>query len=310
MPRKLGFVFPGQGSQSIGMLSEHFAGSKIFNNTFDIAREVLGVDFKKLVLEGTAEDLSATQVTQPLLLTANHAIWKTTNISPSEVELMAGHSLGEYSAYVAAESLDFEEALTLVSLRAKFMQEAVKEGEGGIAAIIGLNYSELLTICNEITEDGNLVSMANINSDNQIVISGTKIAIDKAIEVCKDKGAKRAIPLAMSVPSHCKLMTPASIKFSEELDKIDLSPPKTQILQNFSVSHSNDLNVIKENLVSQLYSPVRWSETMDLFQKTQITKLYECGPAKVLTGLVKKRFRDIEISSLSDYDTLSTLKDV
>ena len=310
MPRKLGIVFPGQGSQSIGMLSEHFAGSKIFNDTFDIAREVLGVDFKKLILEGTAEDLSATQVTQPLLLTANHAIWKTTNISPSEVELMAGHSLGEYSAYVAAESLDFEEALTLVSLRAKFMQEAVKEGEGGIAAIIGLNYSELLAICNEITEDGNLVSMANINSDNQIVISGTKIAIDKAIEVCKDKGAKRAIHLAMSVPSHCKLMTPASIKFSEELDKIDLSPPKTQILQNFSVSHSNDLNVIKENLVSQLYSPVRWSETMDLFQKTQITKLYECGPAKVLTGLVKKRFRDIEISSLSDYDTLSTLKDV
>ena len=308
MPRKLGFVFPGQGSQSIGMLSEHFAGSKIFNNTFDIAREVLGVDFKKLVFEGTTEDLSATQVTQPLLLTANHAIWKTTNISPSEVELMAGHSLGEYSAYVAAESLDFEEALTLVSLRAKFMQEAVKEGEGGIAAIIGLNYSELLTICNEITEDGNLVSMANINSDNQIVISGTKIAIDKAIEVCKDKGAKRAIPLAMSVPSHCKLMTPASIKFSEELDKIDLSPPKTQILQNFSVSHSNDLNVIKENLVSQLYSPVRWSETMDLFQKTQITKLYECGPAKVLTGLVKKRFRDIEVSSLSDYDTLNNLK--
>ena len=308
MPRKLGIVFPGQGSQSIGMLSEHFAGSKIFNDTFDIAREVLGVDFKKLILEGTAEDLSATQVTQPLLLTANHAIWKTTNISPSEVELMAGHSLGEYSAYVAAESLDFEEALTLVSLRAKFMQEAVKEGEGGIAAIIGLNYSELLTICNEITEDGNLVSMANINSDNQIVISGTKIAIDKAIEVCKDKGAKRAIPLAMSVPSHCKLMTPASIKFSEELDKIDLSPPKTQILQNFSVSHSNDLNVIKENLVSQLYSPVRWSETMDLFQKTQITKLYECGPAKVLTGLVKKRFRDIEVSSLSDYDTLNNLK--
>ena len=308
MPRKLGFVFPGQGSQSVGMLSEHFAGSKIFNNTFDIAREVLGVDFKKLVFEGTTEDLSATQVTQPLLLTANHAIWKTTNISPSEVELMAGHSLGEYSAYVAAESLDFEEALTLVSLRAKFMQEAVKEGEGGIAAIIGLNYSELLTICNEITEDGNLVSMANINSDNQIVISGTKIAIDKAIEVCKDKGAKRAIPLAMSVPSHCKLMTPASIKFSEELDKIDLSPPKTQILQNFSVSHSNDLTVIKENLVSQLYSPVRWSETMDLFQKTQITKLYECGPAKVLTGLVKKRFRDIEVSSLSDYDTLNNLK--
>ena len=159
--------------------------------------------------------MSATEVTQPLLLTANQAIWKTTNINPSEVELMAGHSLGEYSAYVAAESLSFEEALKLVSLRAKFMQEAVKVGERGIAAIIGLNYSELLTICNDITKDGDLVSMANINSNNQIVISGTKIAVDIAIEMCKDKGAKRAIPLAMSVPSHCKLMTPASVKFSE-----------------------------------------------------------------------------------------------
>ena len=310
MSRKLGFVFPGQGSQSIGMLSEHFSGSKIFNNIFDIARDVLGVDFKKLIFEGTSEDLSATEVTQPLMLTANQAIWKTTNISPSEVEIMAGHSLGEYSAYVAAESLSFEEALTLVSLRAKYMQEAVEEGKGGIAAIIGLKYSELLNICNEITDDGDLVSMANINSDNQIVISGTKIAIDKAIEMCKDRGAKRAIPLAMSVPSHCKLMTPASIKFSEELNKIEFYPQKTQILQNFSVSHSNDLNVIKENLVSQLYSPVRWSEIMDFFEKTQITNLYECGPAKVLTGLVKKRFRDIEISSLSDYDALNALKNV
>ncbi len=310
MSRKLGFVFPGQGSQSIGMLSEHFANSKIFNNIFDIAKEVLGVDFKNLIFEGTSEDLSATEVTQPLLLTANQAIWKTTNINPSEVELMAGHSLGEYSAYVAAESLSFEEALTLVSLRAKFMQEAVKEGEGGIAAIIGLNYSELLSICNEITEEGDLVSMANINSDNQIVISGTKFGIDKALEICKDKGAKRAIPLAMSVPSHCKLMKPASVKFSEELNKIDFFPPKTQILQNFSVSHSNDLNVIKQNLVSQLYNPVRWSEIMDFFEKTQITNFYECGPAKVLTGLVKKRFRDIEISSLSDYDAIHTLKDV
>mgnify|MGYP003314952731 CR=1 FL=1 len=150
----------------------------------------------------------------------------------------------------------------------------------------------------------------SINSDSQIVISGTKIAIDKAIEMCKDKGAKRAVPLAMSVPSHCKLMTPASIKFSEELNKIDFFPPKTQVLQNFSVSHSDDLDVIKENLVSQLYSPVRWSEIMDFFEKTQITNFYECGPAKVLTGLGKKRFRDIEIFSLSNYDVLNTLKNV
>ena len=310
MNKKLGFAFPGQGSQSVGMLAEHFVTYKAFRNVFDISKEVLDIDFKHLVQEGSIEDLSATQITQPLLLTANYAIWKVADINPKSVHLMAGHSLGEYSAYVAAESLKFEDALKLVSLRAQYMQESVKEGDGGIAAVIGLNYDSLSKICNKITNEGDLVSMANLNSENQIVISGTKTGVDKAIILCKENGAKRAIPLAMSVPSHCKLMTPASIKFSVELDKIDLSPPKTQILQNFSVSHSDDLNVIKENLVLQLYSPVRWSETMDFFEKTQITKLYECGPAKVLTGLVKKRFRDIEISSLSDYDTLSTLKDV
>ena len=221
MTRKLGFAFPGQGSQSVGMLAEHFVTSKAFSNVFDISKEVLGTDFKELIEEGTAEDLAATQVTQPLLLTANYALWKSANIDPKSVDIMAGHSLGEYSAYVAAEAIKFEDALELVSLRAKYMQEAVKEGEGGIAAIIGLDTENLETICRNITEDGDLVSMANLNSDNQIVISGTKIGVDKAIVSCKENGAKRAIPLAMSVPSHCKLMTPASIKFSEDLNKVE-----------------------------------------------------------------------------------------
>ena len=308
MSRILGFAFPGQGSQSPGMLSEHLSQSKEVNQVFDISQEVLGIDFKKLIQEGTAEDLSPTQITQPLLLTANQAIWKDLNIKPETVELMAGHSLGEYSAYVAAESITFEEALELVSLRAKYMQEAVPEGEGGIAAIIGLSHDQLLSICNQITDSGQLVSMANLNSENQVVISGTKEGVDKAIEVCKESGAKRAIPLAMSVPSHCKLMTPASQKFSLELDKINLLPPKTKVIQNFSVSHSDDVQTIKDNLVSQLYTPVRWFETMDYFIDAKITEFYECGPSKVLTGLIKRRFDNVVLNSLDNYETLNLVK--
>ena len=308
MTRKIGFVFPGQGSQSVGMLSDHFGSSEIFNSVFDISKEVLGIDFKDLIQNGTSEDLAVTKVTQPLLLTANHALWKTIKIDPTDIELMAGHSLGEYSAYVAAETLKFEDALLLVSLRAKFMQEAVQEGEGGIAAIIGLAKEELSSICDKITGEGDLVSMANINSDNQIVISGAKSGVDKAILICKENGAKRAIPLAMSVPSHCKLMTPASIKFSDELDKVELKEPKTKVIQNFSVSHTNNINEIKQNLVSQLYSPVRWSETMAIFKESKINEFYECGPSKVLTGLVKKQFSDINLYSLDEYETLKFIQ--
>jgi [acyl-carrier-protein] S-malonyltransferase len=291
------------------MLAEHFVTSKVFSNVFEISKEVIGTDFKKLIEEGTTEDLAATQVTQPLLLTANYALWQAANIDPKSVDIMAGHSLGEYSAYVAAEAIKFEDALELVSLRAKYMQEAVKEGEGGIAAIIGLDTENLETICRNITEYGDLVSMANLNSDNQIVISGTKTGVDKAIVSCKENGAKRAIPLAMSVPSHCKLMTPASIKFSEDLNKVEFLEPKTKVIQNFSVMHSDDVDIIKENLISQLYSPVRWSETMHLFKENNITEFYECGPSKVLTGLIKKQFTDIALHSLDDIETLTSIQE-
>ena len=307
MSRKLGFVFPGQGSQSVDMLAEHFKSSKIFNSIFDLSKEVLDIDFKKLIQNGSSEELSATEITQPLLLTANHALWKSTNFKSEEIDLMAGHSLGEYSAYVAAESLSFEDALVLVSLRAKFMQEAVKEGEGGIAAIIGLNQEKLFKICNDISNEGHLVSMANLNSENQIVISGTKVGVDRAIESCKENGAKRAISLAMSVPSHCKLMTPASIKFSEALDKVNFISPNTKVIQNFSVSHSEDVKAIKENLVSQIYSPVRWSEIMRFFESNNITEFYECGPSKVLTGLIKRQFTDVDLYSLDDFGTLNSI---
>ena len=301
-------AFPGQGSQSPGMLPDHFSSLPIFDDVFSKAKDVLGIDFKNLINEGSADELSSTEITQPLLLTANYAIWKSLGIKPEEVSLMAGHSLGEYSAYVAAEALSFEDALKLVSLRAKYMQQAVPEGEGGIAAILGLNREQLSSVCDEVTAKGSLVSMANLNSDSQIVISGTKQGVDLAVNLSKERGAKRAVPLAMSVPSHCKLMTPASIQLTEELNKINFSEPKTKVIQNFSVEHSDDPEIIKNNLVSQLYSPVRWAEIMDLYEQANISHFYECGPGKVLCGLIKRKFKNTEINSLEDINILNSIK--
>jgi|TARA_Y100000389_G_scaffold61816_1_gene57871 [acyl-carrier-protein] S-malonyltransferase len=310
LSKNIGYAFPGQGSQYIGMLEDYFINSPDFNEVFSIAKDVLNVDFKDLIQNGSSEDLSPTEVTQPLLLTANYALWKLSNIKPDDINIMAGHSLGEYSAYLAADSINFEDTLQLVSLRAEFMQEAVKEGEGGIAAIIGLSIDKLSSICKKISEGGHLVSMANINSDNQIVISGTREGVDNAIELCKENGAKRAIPLAMSVPSHCELMKPASIKFSNAIDNINFKSPKTKVIQNFSVSHSDDVDIIKANLVSQLYSPVRWSETMTYFKSLNLDQFIECGPSKVLTGLIKREFKETDIYSLDNFESLNNLRGV
>ena len=310
MSKNIGYAFPGQGSQYIGMLEDYFINSPDFNEVFSIAKDVLNVDFKDLIQNGSSEDLTPTEVTQPLLLTANYALWKLSNIKPDDINIMAGHSLGEYSAYLAADSINFEDTLQLVSLRAEFMQEAVKEGEGGIAAIIGLSIDKLSSICKKISEGGHLVSMANINSDNQIVISGTREGVDNAIELCKENGAKRTIPLAMSVPSHCELMKPASIKFYNAIDNINFKSPKTKVIQNFSVSHSGDVDIIKANLVSQLYSPVRWSETMTYFKSLNLDQFIECGPSKVLTGLIKREFKETDIYSLDNFESLNNLRGV
>ena len=308
MSKALGFVFPGQGSQYHGMLNEYFLNSNKFCLAFEEAKDISGIDFKSLIQDGSAEDLSATEITQPLLLTSNYALWLLCNKNPEDIEVMAGHSLGEYSAYVAAGSITFEEGLNLVMLRAKYMQEAVQEGDGGIAAILGLTKKELDPICKAITANGDLVSMANLNSDKQIVISGTRAGVENAIVLSKENGAKRAIPLAMSVPSHCELMKSASVRFSEELKKINFKVPKTKVLQNFSVTHSDNVDVIKNNLVSQLYSPVRWDETMNEFQDKNLESLYECGPSKVLTGLVKRKFMNTKVCSLDDYETLEIIQ--
>ena len=303
MSQGVGFVFPGQGSQYIGMLEQYFSNEKKFNYVFDISKEVLGVDFKHLILNGFSEDLSLTETTQPLMLTANNAIWECLEVQPEEVVVMAGHSLGEFSALVAAKSLTFENALTLVSSRAKFMQEAVPEGEGAIAAIIGLTYKDLNSICKSISNEGLLVELANINSTNQIVVSGTKEAIDIAIQRTTAAGAKRAVLLPMSVPAHCTLMKPASEKFKIVLNSINLEEPKCNVIQNVDASITKNVLKISENLISQIYSPVRWTDIMDSFNELKLGRCIECGPGKVLSGLMKRALKDKQIISLDSYES-------
>tara|TARA_X000000368_G_scaffold174846_1_gene137846 strand:- start:859 stop:1794 length:936 start_codon:yes stop_codon:yes gene_type:complete len=303
MSQGVAFVFPGQGSQSAGMLEHYFSNEKKFNYVFDISKEILGIDFKDLVLNGTSEDLSPTEITQPLMLTANNAIWECLEIEAQNVTIMAGHSLGEFSAFVAADALAFEDALRLISSRAKFMQEAVPEGEGAIAAIIGLSYEDLNSICLSITNEGSLVELANINSSNQIVISGTKEGVDLAMQNCSEAGAKRALLLPMSVPAHCKLMKPASEKFKEVLNSIKIQAPKCDVMQNVDAAISSSVEEISENLISQIYKPVRWTDIMQSFNEVSIGKCVECGPGKVLSGLMKRTLKDTKIISLDDYES-------
>jgi [acyl-carrier-protein] S-malonyltransferase len=303
MSQGVAFVFPGQGSQSVGMLEHYFSKEKKFNYVFDKSKEVLGVDFKDLVLNGSSEDLSPTEITQPLMLTANNAIWECLEIEAQNVTIMAGHSLGEFSAFVAGEALTFEDGLRLVSSRAKFMQEAVPEGEGAIAAIIGLTYEDLNSICLSISNEDSLVELANINSSNQIVISGTKEAVDLAIQSCSEAGAKRALLLPMSVPAHCDLMKPASEKFKEVLSSINMQAPKCDIIQNVDASITSSVVKISENLISQIYKPVRWTDIMNSFNELALGKCIECGPGKVLSGLMKRTLKDTRIISLDDYES-------
>ena len=302
MSSRVAFVFPGQGSQSVGMLEHYFSNEEKFNYVFDTAKEVLGINFKELVLNGSPEDLSQTQITQPLMLTANNAIWECLELSAENIQIMAGHSLGEFSAFVAAKSFSFEEGLILVSARAKYMQEAVPKGVGAIAAVIGLNFNQLSTICTSINKENSLVQLANINSSNQIVISGTKEAVNLALENAKEEGAKRAQLLPMSVPAHCELMKPASEKFKEVLNSINIQKPLCDVLQNVDASMSDNVDQIYENLIQQIYKPVQWTNIMKYLEGISINKFVECGPSKVLSGLIKRSVKEASIISLDNYD--------
>ena len=307
---KSALVFPGQGSQSLGMLKDYFDNKTIFSETFDEAKEILGVDFKSLIFSDKNEDLSRTEITQPLMLAANIALWRELDLNPKSFGAMAGHSLGEFAALVAGGVIEFHDAVNIVSIRAKLMQEAVPEGKGAIAAIIGLNQDAIELICLDITNsEQELVSPANINSPIQIVISGTSKGVDLAIERCKKEGAKRALPLAMSVPAHCKLMSDAAIKFSDHLEKIKFQAPSIKIFQNYDAAYTMDVEKIATNLVHQIDNPVRWVEIINNINTLSINTFIECGPGKVLSGLVKRIVNNVEIISLDDYSTFKEIFD-
>lgn len=303
-------VFPGQGSQYTGMLSEYINKEISFKNTFIKASEILNINFLDLIKKGTNKKLASTEITQPLMLVADVALWNLIFNRIDKPICLAGHSLGEYAALVASEVLSFEDSLYLVQNRARLMQEAVPEGSGGIAAIIGLSENKINSICKKINTDSDyFVSPANINTQSQIVISGTKLGVDSAIDKCKELGAKRAISLSMSIPSHCSLMRDAAQQYKLTLQKVTLNKPKIPVLQNVDSSFENESEKIRNKLVQQIYKPVRWKDTINAISMLGAQRIIECGPGKVLSGLTKRILPDAIALDLDNYNNYLTLLD-
>lgn len=305
---KIAFVFPGQGSQSVGMLDGLTEYSEI-TDCFKTANQVLGIDLLKMVNQGPSEELNQTQWTQAALLAASVGIFKAIQAHKKiDIDCMAGHSLGEYSALVCAGALPFESAIQLVYKRGLYMQAAVPAGTGSMAAVLGLAAIDIETACEQAQQQGyGSVSPANYNSPGQIVIAGTVKAVAKASQLCIDAGAKRILPLAVSVPSHCELMRPAADKLAEDLLGLELLSPQTTILHNVDVLPHSEKDKIQEVLKQQLYSPVKWTQTMDAFKAAGIETVVECGPGKVLSGLFKRFDRNLQVIPLSDAKGIETL---
>jgi [acyl-carrier-protein] S-malonyltransferase len=303
----LAFVFPGQGSQAVGMLNA-FADFPIVQETLAQASEALGQDIAALIATGPKELLDATVNTQPVMLVAGVATFRawlaTGGAMPS---LLAGHSLGEYSALVAAGALDFKDAVKLVRLRAQAMQSAVPEGQGAMAAILGLDDNAIRDACAEAAQ-GEVVEPVNFNTPGQVVIAGAKAAVARAMEGCKARGAKRALPLPVSVPSHCALMRPAAETLAVALREIEIKAPSIPVVHNADVASYTDAEQIKAALARQLYSPVRWVETVQKLSADGVTVVAECGPGKVLAGMSKRIVDGLQSVALTDVAAFDALK--
>ena len=296
---KLAFVFPGQGSQSVGMMAA-YAGLAQIDETLAAADAALGASLTSLIANGPAEDLNITTHTQPAMLAADVAVWNAWLASGGpKPALLAGHSLGEYSALVASESLDFASAMKLVKARSQAMQDAVPAGIGGMAAVLGIEPAALAEVCARASQ-GEVVSCCNLNAPGQIVIGGHRTAVERAIVLAKEAGAKRAMMLPMSVPSHCELMRPAAEAMANALNRADFQPPKIAVLHNATVDVAGDAAGIRLVLAEQLFKPVRWIETIEKFAMQGVTHIVECGPGKVLAGMVKRIAPDVKCLTLSD----------
>jgi len=306
---KLAFIFPGQGSQTVAMLSD-FSQNTIVQQAFKEASDALGYDLWQLVAHGPAEQLNQTNYTQPALLTASVALWRVwqaeSDVMPS---VFAGHSLGEYSALVCADVLSLAQGVKLVEKRGEYMQACVPEGVGAMAAVIGLDDLAIINACADAQMD-EVVSAVNFNSPGQVVIAGHKSAVERAGDLCKEAGAKRVLPLPVSVPSHCALMADAAQKLAKDLEEITFNTPSVNVVNNVDVNIETDGEMIKAALIKQLYSPVRWSETIVSLGEQGVTQMVEVGPGKVLQGLVKRINKSIKCVSFNSDDTLTKAKEL
>lgn len=303
---KFAFVFPGQGSQSVGMMAG-FDGLPIVRDTFTEASDILKQDLWALVSDGPAEALNQTVNTQPVMLAAGIAVYRAWREMGGAVPaVMAGHSLGEYSALTAADAISFSDALPLVRFRAQVMQDAVAEGVGAMAAILGLDDEVVKAVCAEAAEN-EVLEAVNFNSPGQVVIAGNKAAVERGMALAKAKGAKRALPLPVSVPSHCALMQPAADRLAQYLETVSVVRPKMPVLQNADVASFDDPAMIKAALVKQLHRPVRWVETIAHMAQDGVQLAAECGPGKVLVGLNKRIAVEIKHQALLDKASIEEL---
>jgi [acyl-carrier-protein] S-malonyltransferase len=302
---KLAFVFPGQGSQSVGMMAA-YGDLPGIRETFEEGSAAIGLDLWKLVQDGPAGELNLTANTQPVMLAAGVAVFRAWTAAGGEMPaLFAGHSLGEYSALVAAGAFKFDDAMRLVRFRGECMQDAVPAGAGAMAAVLGLNDDEVRQACAEVSRDTELAEAANFNAPGQVVVAGHKPAVERAIELAKAKGAKRAMLLPMSVPSHCSLMKPASDRLKASLESVAISPPRAPVLHNADVEAYQDASAIKSALVRQLCQPVRWVDIVRRLVMEGPAYLIECGPGKVLTGLNRRIVAEPATIALADSASFS-----
>lgn len=305
----LAIVFPGQGSQSVGMLSELAASYPLVNETFAQASDVLGYDLWKLTEDGPEDKLNRTDRTQPAMLAAGVAVWRVWQQASGAVPgVMAGHSLGEYTALVCAGAMEFSDAISLVEQRGRYMQSAVPAGVGAMAAILGLDDAMVADVCNRAAES-EVVSPVNFNSPGQVVIAGNADAVQRAIGLAREAGAKRALPLAVSVPSHCSLMQSAAEQLADRLVQTDISAPSIPIIQNVDAACHAQPDAIRENLKKQLYSPVQWVLSVQKMGGQGVTRIIEAGPGKVLAGLCKRIDKSIASTTVFNPDSLSAALD-
>lgn len=308
MNKELAFVFPGQGSQSVGMLADLNNAFPVVKRTFDEASEVFGRDMWELAQQGPEQELAQTEITQPIMLIAGVAAWRAwCEASDVRPVLMAGHSLGEYTAYVCAEAISLADGVALVKRRGELMRDACPGGQGKMAAILGMEDDELKAVCAEAAQ-GEVVQAVNFNAPGQVVIAGHSSAVDRAIELAKQKGARKAMPLAVSVPCHSDLMKAASEELAAKLAATVIHTPVIPVVNNIDAQIELTPERIREKLIVQLYSPVLWVDSVKTMAAQGITRMVECGPGKVLSGMNKRIVRELEVFNIQDTASLEATR--